>query len=59
MDGQQKHDVTAQSIEANAKIMEKTGEEAAVLLKNEGGALPLESRRPRFRGSDRPHRRPG
>ena len=43
MDGQQKHDVTAQSIEANAKIMEKTGEEAAVLLKNEGGALPLKA----------------
>jgi beta-glucosidase len=41
LDGQQKHDVTAQSIEANAKIIEKTGEEAAVLLKNEGGALPL------------------
>jgi len=43
LDGQQKHDVTAQSIEANAKIIEKTGEEAAVLLKNEGGALPLKA----------------
>ena len=41
MDGMQKHDVTKQSIEANAKIIEKTGEDAAVLLKNEGGALPL------------------
>ena len=41
LNGQSKHDVTAQSIEANAKIIEKTGEEAAVLLKNEGGALPL------------------
>ncbi|HEY1984101.1 MAG TPA: glycoside hydrolase family 3 C-terminal domain-containing protein [Terracidiphilus sp.] len=41
MDGQQKHEVTKQSIEENAKIIEKTGEEAAVLLKNEGGVLPL------------------
>ncbi len=41
MDGMQKHDVTAQDIEPNAKVIEKTGEEAAVLLKNEGGALPL------------------
>jgi beta-glucosidase len=41
LDGGSKHAVTAQSIEANAKIIEKTGEEAAVLLKNEGGALPL------------------
>ena len=43
MDGQQKHDVTRQSIEQNAKIIEKTGEDAAVLLKNEGAALPLKS----------------
>jgi beta-glucosidase len=43
LDGQSKHDVTAQSIEANAKIIEKTGEEAAVLLKNEGSALPLKA----------------
>ena len=43
LDGQQKHEVTAQSIEANAKIIEKTGEEAAVLLKNEDGALPLKA----------------
>jgi beta-glucosidase len=43
LDGQQKHEVTAQAIEANAKIIEKTGEEAAVLLKNEGGALPLKA----------------
>ncbi len=42
LDGQSKHDVTTQSIEANAKIIEKTGEDAAVLLKNEGGVLPLE-----------------
>ena len=43
LDGQSKHEVTAQSIEANAKIIEKTGEDAAVLLKNEGGALPLKA----------------
>ncbi len=43
LDGMQKHEVTAQSIDANAKIIEKTGEDAAVLLKNEGGALPLKA----------------
>jgi beta-glucosidase len=43
LDGLSKHEVTEQSIEANAKIIEKTGEEAAVLLKNESGALPLKS----------------
>jgi beta-glucosidase len=43
LDGQSKHEVTSQSIEANAKIIEKTGEDAAVLLKNEGGALPLKA----------------
>src|SRR5271169_5092928 len=43
LDGQQKHDVTKQSIEENAKIIERTGEDAAVLLKNEGAALPLKS----------------
>lgn len=41
MDGMQKHNVTPQPIEENAKIIEKTGEDAAVLLKNEGHALPL------------------
>ncbi len=43
LDGLSKHEVTEQSIEANAKIIERTGEEAAVLLKNEGGALPLKA----------------
>ncbi|MGB6193035.1 MAG: glycoside hydrolase family 3 C-terminal domain-containing protein [Terracidiphilus sp.] len=43
LDGQSKHDVTAQSIEANAKIIEKTGEDAAVLLKNQDSILPLKS----------------
>jgi beta-glucosidase len=41
LDGQSKHNFTTQSIEANAKIIEKTGEDAAVLLKNEGNILPL------------------
>jgi len=43
MDGEQKQEVTEQSIDANAKIMEKTGEEGAVLLKNDGAALPLKA----------------
>jgi beta-glucosidase len=41
LDGQSKHNVTKQSIEENAKIIEKTGEDAAVLLKNDGNILPL------------------
>ena len=41
LDGLSKHDVTTQAIEANAQIIQKTGEDAAVLLKNEGGILPL------------------
>jgi len=38
--GGSKHDVTVQSLDANAKTIEQTGEEAAVLLKNDG-VLPL------------------
>jgi beta-glucosidase len=41
LDGQSKHDVTPQSIEDNAKVIEKTGEDAAVLLKNDDHILPL------------------
>ena len=41
LDGQSKHNVTSQAIEENAKIIEKTGEDAAVLLKNEDHILPL------------------
>ncbi len=41
LDGKQKHDVTAQDFKANGEIIEKTAEDAAVLLKNEGGVLPL------------------
>jgi beta-glucosidase len=43
LDGLSKHDITEQSIEENARIIEKTGEEAAVLLKNEGHTLPLKA----------------
>jgi beta-glucosidase len=41
LDGKQKHDVTPQDLEGNGAIIEKTAEDAAVLLKNEGGILPL------------------
>lgn len=43
LSGGSKHRVTRQSIEANARIIERTAEEAAVLLKNEGGILPLKA----------------
>lgn len=43
MDGMQQHNVTPQEVEANAKIIEKTGEDAAVLLKNEDHVLPLKT----------------
>jgi len=43
LDGLSKHEVTAQSIEDNAKIIEKTGENAAVLLKNKDHVLPLKA----------------
>jgi beta-glucosidase len=42
LDGKQKHSVTAQAIDANAAVIQKTAEDAAVLLKNDG-ALPLTS----------------
>ncbi len=41
LDGHQKHTVTPQDIDANAEVIEKTASDAAVLLKNEGGILPL------------------
>ncbi len=43
MDGMQKHSVTPQDVDANAKIIEKTGEDAAVLLKNDDHILPLKA----------------
>jgi beta-glucosidase len=41
LDRKAKRAVTTHALEANARIIERTGEEAAVLLKNDGGALPL------------------
>jgi beta-glucosidase len=41
LDGKQKHEVTLQDTNANGAIIEKTAEDAAVLLKNEGAVLPL------------------
>ena len=43
LDGQSMHEVTEPPIEANARIIERTGEEAAVLLKNDGSTLPLKA----------------
>ena len=43
LDGKQKHTITAHAIEANAAVIQKTAEDAAVLLKDEGAALPLTS----------------
>ncbi len=43
LDGKSKHDVTPVSPEVNAPIVRKTADDAAVLLKNEGGALPLKT----------------
>jgi len=43
LDGLSRHEVTAQDINANAKIIEKTGEDSAVLLKNDDHILPLKS----------------
>lgn len=41
LDGKQKHTITPPPIEANAKVVLKTGEDAAVLLKNDDRVLPL------------------
>ncbi|MBB5062783.1 glycoside hydrolase family 3 C-terminal domain-containing protein [Granulicella mallensis] len=41
LDGKQKHNVTPQDVEANAAVIEKTAEDAAVLLKNDDHVLPL------------------
>jgi len=43
LDGKQKHNITPQDIEANAAVIEKTAEDAAVLLKNDDHTLPLKS----------------
>ena len=41
LDGKQKHNVTPQDTTANGAIIEKTAEDAAVLLKNDDSILPL------------------
>ena len=41
LDGKGKHNVTAVPVEENAPIVRKTADDAAVLLKNDGGVLPL------------------
>ncbi len=43
LDGKQKHNVTPQDFGANAAIIEKTAEDAAVLLKNDDHILPLKA----------------
>jgi beta-glucosidase len=43
LDGKQKHDVTPQDLEGNGAIIGKTAEDAAVLLKNDSGILPLKT----------------
>jgi len=41
LDGKSKHDITPSAVPENAKIIQETSEDAAVLLKNEGKSLPL------------------
>lgn len=41
LDNKPRHNITPTAIEADARVIQKTSEDAAVLLKNEGGALPL------------------
>jgi beta-glucosidase len=43
LDGREKLSITASDTVANAAVIERTAEDAAVLLKNEGGALPLKA----------------
>jgi len=41
LDGKSKHTVTPSDVEQNAKVIQKTSEDAAVLLRNDGDVLPL------------------
>jgi len=43
LSGKSKHTVTALAVQDNAKVIQHTAEEAAVLLKNQDGVLPLTS----------------
>ena len=44
LDGKSKHTITTSAIAANAKVVEETSEDAAVLLKNDDHTLPLTKR---------------
>jgi beta-glucosidase len=41
LDGKSNHDIAPSALEENARIVQKTSEDAAVLLLNEGNVLPL------------------
>lgn len=41
LDGKSKHNITPSAVAENARIIQKTSEDAAVLLKNDGRTLPL------------------
>ena len=41
LSGQSKHDVTPEPVAADERVVQCTAEQAATLLKNDGGALPL------------------
>ena len=43
LDNPPSHKIQEHAVEANAKVIEKTGEDAAVLLKNDGAILPLKT----------------
>lgn len=43
LDGKQKHTITDHALDLNAVVIRKTAEDAAVLLKNDGNALPLKT----------------
>ena len=45
-------------VAADEQVVQRTAEDAATLLKNDGGALPLSARRPRRPGADRARRGP-
>lgn len=43
LDGKSKHTITPEPVDVNAKVVLKTGEDAATLLRNEDNILPLTS----------------
>ncbi len=45
LDGKSKHTITPEPVDADARVVLKTGEDAATLLKNEDDILPLSSSR--------------